>query len=214
MEGDMPKLDVMLMRSKSGNQILDIDFGAAEAMMANNGGGAGGPVAAAANGGNQPLNTSVPQAQHGAYNTGAWAVQCGRVQPGRRPAAPWGAACALRLTDSHTRQTNSGHCAAYPPQATGVAHGYAGTVALPTPTSLPSSAPFTVPTRKLKIIEHHVHRIDTHAKDNGEPEEELVVSNLRHFSLKARPCPGAAREVARRSGTHGWIPGYRWRWST
>lgn len=30
--GDIPKLDVMLMRSKSGNQILDIDFGGGETM--------------------------------------------------------------------------------------------------------------------------------------------------------------------------------------
>lgn len=43
--------------------------------------------------------------------------------------------------------------------------------------------------RRLKILEHHVHRIDTSTKDNGQPEEELVVSNLRHFSIKVRAPP-------------------------
>lgn len=38
--------------------------------------------------------------------------------------------------------------------------------------------------RKLKILEHRVHKVEMRTKENGEPEEELVVSNLRPFTLK------------------------------
>ena len=38
--------------------------------------------------------------------------------------------------------------------------------------------------RKLKILEHRVHKVEMRTKDNGEQEEELVVSNLRPFTLK------------------------------
>ena len=42
-----------------------------------------------------------------------------------------------------------------------------------------------VPTgRRLKILEHRVHKVEMRTKENGEQEEELVVSNLRPFTLK------------------------------
>eukprot|EP00965_Chrysotila_dentata_P054254 1799810-Pleurochrysis_carterae.AAC.9 len=40
------------------------------------------------------------------------------------------------------------------------------------------------PGRHLQILDHTVHRIDTHTKSNGEEDKEMVVSNLRHFTLK------------------------------
>lgn len=40
------------------------------------------------------------------------------------------------------------------------------------------------PGRHLQILDHTVHRIDVHTKNNGEEEKEMVVSNLRHFTLK------------------------------
>ena len=40
--------------------------------------------------------------------------------------------------------------------------------------------------RRLKILEHHVHKVEERAKENGDKEEELVVSNLRPFTLKVR----------------------------
>ncbi|KAL3907098.1 MAG: hypothetical protein SGPRY_010300 [Prymnesium sp.] len=39
--------------------------------------------------------------------------------------------------------------------------------------------------RKLKILEHRVHKVELRTKENEEQEEELVVSNLRPFLLKA-----------------------------
>uniref|UniRef100_A0A7S4B0T9 Uncharacterized protein n=1 Tax=Chrysotila carterae TaxID=13221 RepID=A0A7S4B0T9_CHRCT len=38
--------------------------------------------------------------------------------------------------------------------------------------------------RRLKIAEHRVHKVEVRQKDSGEDEEELVVSNLRPFTLK------------------------------
>ena len=38
--------------------------------------------------------------------------------------------------------------------------------------------------RHLQILDHTVHRIDNHTKPSGEEEKEMVVSNLRHFTLK------------------------------
>lgn len=38
--------------------------------------------------------------------------------------------------------------------------------------------------RRLKILEHRVHKVEMRSKENGEQEEELVVSNLRPFTLK------------------------------
>jgi len=38
--------------------------------------------------------------------------------------------------------------------------------------------------RKLKILEHRVHKVEMRHQENGEAEEELVVSNLRPFTLK------------------------------
>jgi len=46
------------------------------------------------------------------------------------------------------------------------------------------SAPMSGPGRHLQILDHTVHRIDAHTKANGEEEKEMVVSNLRHFTLK------------------------------
>ena len=40
------------------------------------------------------------------------------------------------------------------------------------------------PGRHLQILDHVVHRIDNVAKPNGDTEQEMVVSNLRHFTLK------------------------------
>ena len=37
--------------------------------------------------------------------------------------------------------------------------------------------------RKLKILEHRVHKVEMRHQENGEAEEELVVSNLRPFTL-------------------------------
>jgi len=44
--------------------------------------------------------------------------------------------------------------------------------------------PMSGPGRHLQILDHTVHRIDAHTKANGEEEKEMVVSNLRHFTLK------------------------------
>lgn len=46
------------------------------------------------------------------------------------------------------------------------------------------AAPLSDPGRQLQILDHTVHRIDSHTKSNGEEEKEMVVSNLRHFTLK------------------------------
>jgi len=54
------------------------------------------------------------------------------------------------------------------------------------------------PGRHLQILDHTVHRIDTHTKHNGEEEKEMVVSNLRHFTLKIGvldPRMGAGRDA-------------------
>ena len=50
--------------------------------------------------------------------------------------------------------------------------------------SMVPSAPLSGPGRHLQILDHTVHRIDAHTKANGEEEKEMVVSNLRHFTLK------------------------------
>ena len=49
---------------------------------------------------------------------------------------------------------------------------------------LVSSGQLPGPGRHLQILDHTVHRIDAHTKANGEEEKEMVVSNLRHFTLK------------------------------
>ena len=61
----------------------------------------------------------------------------------------------------------------------------------PPPPPLPGGVRPLVPTaqlpgpgRHLQILDHTVHRIDAHTKANGEEEKEMVVSNLRHFTLK------------------------------
>lgn len=51
--------------------------------------------------------------------------------------------------------------------------------------SLSSHSMAVVPTgRRLKILEHRVHKVEMRTKETGEQEEELVVSNLRPFTLK------------------------------
>merc|ERR1719247_3787623 len=56
---------------------------------------------------------------------------------------------------------------------------------LPGPRGIVQSAPqLPGPGRHLQILDHTVHRIDAHTKANGEEEKEMVVSNLRHFTLK------------------------------
>ena len=53
--------------------------------------------------------------------------------------------------------------------------------------SVPAAAASTavVPAgRRLKILEHRVHKVEMRTKETGEQEEELVVSNLRPFTLK------------------------------
>merc|ERR1719174_527351 len=53
------------------------------------------------------------------------------------------------------------------------------------------------PGRHLQILDHTVHRIDNTVKANGEEEKEMVVSNLRHFTLKIGvldPRMGMGRE--------------------
>eukprot|EP00967_Tisochrysis_lutea_P155834 scaffold312667_cov35-Tisochrysis_lutea.AAC.3 len=54
------------------------------------------------------------------------------------------------------------------------------------------------PGRHLQILDHTVHRIDAQRKPNGEQENEMVVSNLRHFTLKVGvldPNQGIGREA-------------------
>lgn len=46
------------------------------------------------------------------------------------------------------------------------------------------SSALVVPGRKLKVLEHRVHKVEMRVKETGEQEEELVVSNLRPFVLK------------------------------
>jgi len=61
---------------------------------------------------------------------------------------------------------------------------------------MPSQLPG--PGRHLQILDHTVHRIDTHTRNNGEEEKEMVVSNLRHFTLKIGvldPRMGVGREA-------------------
>lgn len=76
----------------------------------------------------------------------------------------------------------------------------ADTVAVPAPGSVPlvppkspkskPSAPsgcdsaLILHARKLKILEHRVHKVEMRARENDEAEEELIVSNLRPFLLK------------------------------
>lgn len=38
--------------------------------------------------------------------------------------------------------------------------------------------------RRLKILEHRVHKVEVRTKEGDEQEEELVVSNLRPFTIK------------------------------
>jgi len=71
-----------------------------------------------------------------------------------------------------------------------------GTVAAPVPASTSSAMPLLASSnlagstvmmtsgRKLKILEHRVHKVEMRQKENDESEEELVVSNLRPFLLK------------------------------
>lgn len=143
----MGKVDVVLMRSNSGNQILDIDFGAAEAAI----------MAASRGQGGHQLQHAQPHLSQAAHPyAGAQymqPMQAGCVMGGMFHAG------ALGMPPQMQQQLGG-------MQAPG------------------SSMAVPMAMRKLKIVEHHVHRIDTHTKDNGEPEEELVVSNLRHFTLK------------------------------
>lgn len=76
-------------------------------------------------------------------------------------------------------------------QAMGAAGGLAGPLqgglmgpplAMPGRSMVPQHLPG--PGRHLQIMDHTVHRIDTNIKANGEEEKEMVVSNLRHFTLK------------------------------
>jgi len=48
----------------------------------------------------------------------------------------------------------------------------------------PHSTAVVASGRKLKILEHRVHKVEMRQKENGEQEDELVVSNLRPFTLK------------------------------
>jgi len=55
---------------------------------------------------------------------------------------------------------------------------------IPGPRSMVPAPQLPGPGRHLQILDHTVHRIDAHTKANGEEEKEMVVSNLRHFTLK------------------------------
>jgi len=68
-----------------------------------------------------------------------------------------------------------------PPLSGGV---MANTMAIPGPRSMVAAPQLPGPGRHLQILDHTVHRIDAHTKANGEEEKEMVVSNLRHFTLK------------------------------
>ncbi|KAL1528953.1 hypothetical protein AB1Y20_010275 [Prymnesium parvum] len=73
----------------------------------------------------------------------------------------------------------------------GLAHG---TVPAPLPThqmmmQMPGMGPVNSGAviscgRRLKILEHRVHKVEVRTKEFDEPEEELVVSNLRQLMLK------------------------------
>lgn len=55
----------------------------------------------------------------------------------------------------------------------------------PLVTATPSTSTAVVASgRRLKILEHRVHKVEMRTKETGEQEEELVVSNLRPFTLK------------------------------
>jgi len=58
------------------------------------------------------------------------------------------------------------------------------TLSMPGPRSMVPQPQLPGPGRHLQILDHTVHRIDAHTKANGEEEKEMVVSNLRHFTLK------------------------------
>lgn len=51
-------------------------------------------------------------------------------------------------------------------------------------TALACSTAVVASGRKLKILEHRVHKVEMRNKDNGDTEDELVVSNLRPFTVK------------------------------
>jgi len=64
--------------------------------------------------------------------------------------------------------------------------------------NLVTSSQLPGPGRHLQILDHTVHRIDAHTKASGEEEKEMVVSNLRHFTLKIGvldPRMGMGRET-------------------
>ena len=52
------------------------------------------------------------------------------------------------------------------------------------PASSSSSTAVVTTGRRLKILDHRVHKVENRTKENGEQEDELVVSNLRPFTLK------------------------------
>lgn len=52
------------------------------------------------------------------------------------------------------------------------------------PVSYANSGAIISSGRKLKILEHRVHKVELRNKEHDEAEEELVVSNLRPFMLK------------------------------
>merc|ERR1719428_2320502 len=88
--------------------------------------------------------------------------------------------------------------------STPMASSMVGSMAPPLP-PLPGGVRSLVPTpqlpspgRHLQILDHTVHRIDAHTKANGEEEKEMVVSNLRHFTLKigvVDPRHGVGRDA-------------------
>ncbi|KAJ1619075.1 hypothetical protein T492DRAFT_430322 [Pavlovales sp. CCMP2436] len=145
----MDGVDLVLMRSNSGNQILDIDFGSAEAaLMGPTRDQLMGPASRVGPSHGHPQMHQQHHQQHSIYG-GPGAGQFANVR-----------------SDPVNNLHGLSHFGAMPHMQPQIA--------------MPSGQPM----RKLKIVEHHVHRIDTHTKDNGDPEEELVVSNLRHFTLK------------------------------
>ena len=63
----------------------------------------------------------------------------------------------------------------------------------PPPTRPPRAEARRGAARCARAQEHRVHKVELRTKENDEPEEELVVSNLRPFMLKVRAGPVQAK---------------------
>ena len=91
------------------------------------------------------------------------------------------------LTEALNASSRNGADAAAAAAASAAsAHNALVSAPLPSASSQNSamSSAVVVAGRRLKILEHRVHKVEARTKENGEQEEELVVSNLRPFTVK------------------------------